>query len=153
MPTALAEPHLPSRQEIEAAKAAVEQLRDLHPGQGPAALQLRATEDGAEAIVNLPRAAFDLLVDMLSQLANGHAVTVVPVHAELTTQQAADLLNVSRPHLISLLEQGKIPYHRVGNHRRVRFQELMQYRRSRLHESKEALSELAAEAQRLKLGY
>lgn len=116
-------------------------------------MQLHATDDGAKAVVNLPRAAFDLLIDMLSQLASGHAVTVVPVHAELTTQQAADLLNVSRPFLVSLLEQGRIPFHRVGNHRRVRFQDLMDYRRRQTRESKAALADLADEAQRLKLGY
>lgn len=149
----MTEPRLPSRQEIEAARSALRRLRDLHPGVGAAAVQLHATDDGAKAVVNLPRAAFDLLIDMLSQLASGHAVTVVPVHAELTTQQAADLLNVSRPFLVSLLEQGKIPFHRVGNHRRVRFQDLMEYRRLQTRESKSALADLANEAQRLKLGY
>lgn len=152
MPT-LSDPRLPNRQDIKAAKAAVQQLRNLYPGPGPAALQLRAAEDGTEAVVTLPRAACDLLIDMLSQLASGHAVTVVPVHAELTTQQAADLLNVSRPFLVSLLEQGKIKFHRVGNHRRVRFQDLMQYRRARMQQSQAALTELTADAERLKLGY
>jgi excisionase family DNA binding protein len=90
---------------------------------------------------------------MLSQLASGHAVTIVPVHAELTTQQAADLLNVSRPFLISLLEQGKIAFRRVGNHRRVRFEDVIQYRRAQQQESKAAMVDLAAEAQRLNLGY
>lgn len=149
----LTEPRLPSTPEVDAARAALEQLRDLHPGSAPASIQLRASEDGAEAVVNLPRAAFDLLIDMLSQLASGHAVTVVPVHAELTTQQAADLLNVSRPFLISLLESGQVPFHRVGNHRRVRFQDLMQYRRQQVADSKVAMTALAAEAERLKLGY
>lgn len=152
MPT-LHEPRLPSVADIEVARAAVAQLRDLQLGEGRTLVQLRAVEDGTEAIVNLPKAALDLLVDMLSQLASGHAVTIVPVHAELTTQQAADLLNVSRPFLISLLESGKISYHRVGNHRRIRFQDLMDYRRTQLQDSKAAMADLAADAQRLRLGY
>jgi excisionase family DNA binding protein len=149
----LTEPRLPSLPEIEAARTAVEQLRDLHLVEGRTTVPLRAMEDSAEAVVELPRAAFDLLLDMLSQLASGHAVTIVPVHAELTTQQAADLLNVSRPFLISLLEQGKIAFRRVGNHRRIRFDDLIQYRRTQQQESKAAMADLAAEAQRLNLGY
>ena len=152
MPT-LHEPRLPSVADIEVARTAVAQLRDLQLGDGQTSVQLRAVEDGTEAIVNLPKAALDLLVDMLSQLASGHAVTIVPVHAELTTQQAADMLNVSRPFLISLLESGKIGFHRVGNHRRIRFQDLMEYRRTQLQESKAAMADLAADAQRLRLGY
>lgn len=152
MPT-LHEPRLPSVADIEVARTAVAQLRDMQLGDGQTSVQLRAVEDGTEAIVNLPKAALDLLVDMLSQLASGHAVTIVPVHAELTTQRAADMLNVSRPFLISLLESGKIGFHRVGNHRRIRFQDLMEYRRTQLQESKAAMADLAADAQRLRLGY
>ena len=152
MPT-LHEPHLPSVADLEVARTAVAQLRGMQLGDGQTSAQLRAVEDGTEAIVNLPKAALDLLVDMLSQLASGHAVTIVPVHAELTTQQAADMLNVSRPFLISLLESGKIGFHRVGNHRRIRFQDLMEYRRTQLQESKAAMADLAADAQRLRLGY
>ena len=152
MPT-LHEPRLPSVADIEVARTAVAQLRDMQLGDGQTSVQLRAVEDGTEAIVNLPKAALDLLVDMLSQLASGHAVTIVPVHAELTTQQAADMLNVSRPFLISLLESGRIGFHRVGNHRRIRFQDLMEYRRTQLQESKAAMADLAADAQRLRLGY
>lgn len=149
----MTEPRLPSETEIQEAQLALRRLRDLHPGDGLTALQLHAEEDGSEATVSLPKPAFDLLMDILSQLASGHAVTIVPVHAQLTTQQAADLLNVSRPYLITLLEQGMIQFTRVGNHRRIRFQDLMEYRRKQMQESKAAMEDLAAEAQRLKLGY
>ena len=77
--------------------------------------------------IELPTSALRLLVDILAELAAGNAVRVVPVHAELTTQEAADLLNVSRPHFIKLLETQALPYHRTGKHRRIRFDDLRKF--------------------------
>jgi excisionase family DNA binding protein len=108
-------------------------------------------ENAPDQPVVLPAGAVHLLGVLLTELAKGNAVTVMPHHAELTTQEAADLLNVSRPHLIALLESGKLPYHRVGTHRRVRFADLMTYKRARDTESEAALSELAALSQELDL--
>ncbi|MCA8221182.1 helix-turn-helix domain-containing protein [Burkholderia sp. BC1] len=103
--------------------------------------------------VELPTSALRLLVDILAELADGNAVKVVPVHAELTTQEAADLLNVSRPHLIKLLESNALPYHRTGKHRRVRFSDLMRYKAERDQESADAMEELSKQAQDLRMGY
>jgi excisionase family DNA binding protein len=103
--------------------------------------------------IELPTSALRLLVDILAELAEGNAVRVVPVHAELTTQEGADLLNVSRPHLIKLLESQALPYHKTGKHRRIRYDDLMQFKAARDAESERAMEELAKQAQDLNLGY
>ena len=103
--------------------------------------------------VELPTSALRLLVDILAELADGNAVKVVPIHAELTTQEAADMLNVSRPHLVKLLERGALPFHKAGKHRRVRFADLMTFKAERDRASEQAMEELARQAQELRLGY
>lgn len=103
--------------------------------------------------VELPTTALRLLVEILAELAAGNAVQVVPVHAELTTQEAADMLNVSRPHLIKLLESGELPFHKTGKHRRVRFADLMAYKTQRSLDSEQAMAELAEQAQQQRMSH
>lgn len=103
--------------------------------------------------VTIPREAFNLFIRILAEMANGNSITIVPITAELTTQQAADILNVSRPFLIGLLEAAKIPFRMVGTRRRIRFADLLEYQRKEQAEAKEMLDELAAEAEKHKLGY
>ncbi|WP_255955939.1 helix-turn-helix domain-containing protein [Streptomyces odontomachi] len=100
-------------------------------------------ETGAtdEALV-LPRPVAEMFASILAALAHGQGVQIMPVDAELTTQQAADLLNVSRPYLIGLLESGEIPFRLVGRHRRIRFADLRQYLRQEEARRKDAADEL-----------
>jgi excisionase family DNA binding protein len=110
-------------------------------------------EDKASEPVEVPETAFRLFVEILNQMAQGNAMTLVPTHHELTTQQAADLLRVSRPYFVKLLETGAIQHHRVGSRRRVKFEHLMAYMEKVDAESLEALGQLAAQAQELGMGY
>ena len=110
-------------------------------------------ENEPEESISIPVAAFRLLNSILTEMAKGNAVTLIPVHAELTTQQAADILNVSRPFLIEQLEKGVIPYRKVGTHRRVMFKDLMEYKQTMDHNRLKALEELSVIDQELGLGY
>jgi excisionase family DNA binding protein len=123
----------------ETSRVLVSRLRNADP------VQLRIADDPSpEGTVKLPASAARLLLRILEEMARGNAVTIMPVRAELTTQEAADMLNISRPSLIQLLEDGKIEYRRVGTHRRVRFEGLMQYKRRADAARRAALAELAA---------
>lgn len=118
-------------------------------------IELKVVEEdnNSEEKVVIPAVAFHLLVDILSQMAQGNAVTLIPIHAELTTQEAADILNVSRPFLIKLIETGEIICRKVGRHRRIRFEDLMSYKQQTDSDRLRALDELAAQAQELNMGY
>lgn len=110
-------------------------------------------DKGAAHQVRVPASALRLLVDVLTEIGEGNAVSIVPIHAELTTQDAADLLNVSRPFLVQLLESGQIPFHKIGTHRRVRYQDVITYKERADMARKQALEALTAQAQTLKMGY
>jgi len=103
--------------------------------------------------ISIPVAAFRLLKDILAEMARGNAVALIPVQAELTTRQAADLLNVSRPFLIEQLEKGLIPYRKVGTHRRILFSDVQSYKQKMDHSRLAVLEELSAIDQKLGLGY
>lgn len=104
-------------------------------------------------IITLPTGVLQLLMHILSQMAHGNAVSIIPVHSELTTQQAADLLNVSRPFLVTLLEEGKIPFRRVGSKRRVLAKDILHYKQNIDKKRLDVLAELANEAQKHNMGY
>jgi excisionase family DNA binding protein len=145
---------IPTPEAAREAETALRQLAPLAPrGRSKRAVRVRAEGSAPERAVTVPRQAFELFLEILGQMANGNAVTIVPVKAELTTQQAADLLNVSRPYLIGLLDRGELPFRRVGAHRRIAASDLFAYKRRDEAKRAEAMAELAAEAQRLGLGY
>jgi len=117
-------------------------------------LRVRIQEDSADSeIVVIPAAAFRLLNDVLTQMAQGNSVMLIPVNAELTTQQAADLLNVSRPYLVELLEKQAIPHRKVGTHRRILAHDVMNFKQAIDEKRLKTLDELAKQAQELNLGY
>jgi len=144
----LAEP-LPPPTEADA-RLARESSRKLSP---LAKHILRVRIEGTNELVELPPGAVRLLVELLGEMAAGHAVTLIPIHAELTSQQAADLLGVSRPFLIEQLDKKAIPFRKVGTHRRIRFGDIQAYKQRMDAGRRQALDELTAEAQRLDLGY
>lgn len=117
-----------------------------------ASVRLRLEDDDAEPVV-VPASAVRLFLHLLAEMSQGNAVTLIPTHAELTTQQAADLLNVSRPYVVKLLDEGKMPFRTVGKFRRVRFDDLMAYKRKDDEMRVKALEELSALDQELGLGY
>jgi excisionase family DNA binding protein len=142
----------PGETEATLARETSRRLATLLGEQSEYRIQLLKNGHPGETLA-VPAAAMHLLVHILSEMANGNAVAVIPVHAELSTQQAADLLNVSRPFLVRLLEDGEIPFHKVGSHRRVRFSDLMDYKNRIDAQRLKALDELAEQSQRLDMGY
>lgn len=146
--------NLPTPEVTEEAKAALRAFSALPRRRTRSrTVQVRSDGEGRPISAIVPREAFELFLEILGQMANGNAVTIVPVHAELTTQQAADLLNVSRPFLVALLDEGKIPSRKVGSHRRVKASDLVDYQRRDEAERKKVLDELTAEAEKHGLGY
>lgn len=147
------EPRIPSDSEVELARHSSRVLAGLSLKKTKTIDISLETGNHHQSSVTLPLSAFKLLVTILAQMAEGNAVTLIPVHAELTTQEAADLLNVSRPFLIRLLEEKKIPFRKVGTRRRVLFQDIMDYKAKIDAARRKTLDELANEAQELDMGY
>jgi excisionase family DNA binding protein len=140
---------MPSQQDAHLAMETVRKLAAR--SQGDKHVEVRLLNDGEQPAetVQLPASAVRLLINILDQMAQGNAVTLMPIHAELTTVQAAEVLNVSRPHLIKLLEEGKISYHRVGTHRRIRAEDALAFKREKMVNRQQTLDQLAALDQQL----
>ena len=139
---------LPSKKDAELATESSRVLSALGQGNGEFKVHL---EGGQELV--LPSAVKTLLILLLTEMSRGNAVRIIPIHAELTTQEAAEFLNVSRPHVIKLLERGEIKFHMTGTHRRIRFEDLAEFRKRKESERDEAMNQLASQAQDLGMGY
>jgi excisionase family DNA binding protein len=142
--------HEPHGEESQLAREALVRLRRALADHSPEDDPVHLTLDEGQDTVTVPRIAVDLLVQVLAKLAAGQGVTLVPAHAELTTQQAADLLNVSRPYLIKLLEGDEIEYRTVGTHRRIKASSLMDYKARDDAKRRKAADELAAMTRELR---
>ncbi len=141
----------PTKADAAIAKESGQKLA-AHLGKAPARpLELKIGGTSEELV--LPRSVVRVLVSLLNEMGKGHAVTLTPLRAELTTQQAADLLNVSRPYLVKLLDEATIPSRKVGSHRRVQLQDLLAYKQDFLARRQGSLEELAALGQKLGMGY
>lgn len=147
------ETHTPTEEEATLAQASSRVLASYVQNKEASRTIKVMRNDNTDESVVVPAEAFRLFVDILAQMANGNAVTLIPIHAELTTQEAADILNVSRPYLVGLLESGEIPYRKVGKRRRVLTQDLINYKNKIDNERMQVLEELTAQAQELNMGY
>ena len=144
-------PVVPSLADIKLAKESTKKIAELNT---------KGTEHVAKLVIGKQRMEIKLshsmliaLTEMLKEMAAGKAVMLIPVDAELTTQEAADLLNVSRPYFVKLLDDGKIPCRTVGRYRRVRYEDLMKYQQLADAKRQTAMDKLVAQAQELGLGY
>lgn len=141
----------PGEVDAEVAERAARRIRDYLASHPDDDLIEALDEVGdADALV-IPRPTAILFAQILGALADGKGVQIVPKQMELTTQQAANLLNVSRPYLITLLESGKIPFRKVGRHRRVTVEALMAYQRRDDAERRAVADELTALSEELDL--
>ena len=144
----------PTADDIQLAREAGRRLTQLLAAQPEMSLRVQIEQENQPGeSITIPVAAYQLLNGILNEMAQGNAVTLIPMHAELTTQQAARILNVSRPFLIEQLEKGVIPYRMVGTHRRVMFKDLTEYKQTMDRNRLNALEELSAIDQELGLGY
>ena len=144
---------IPSANEVALARDSSRSLAQTLPRKSSQVKIRVLTEGQMGTDIVIPMSALRLLVNLLTEMAQGNAVTILPMHAELTTQQAADLLNISRPFFIKLLNDKKIPFKNVGRHRRVAARDVMVFKSAQEQSSENARDILASEAQKLKLGY
>lgn len=147
---------LVNKEEVELAKAAQRCIVSALDNWN--AVNIAIVEGGVEKLDNspllrLPPKVLRLIADLLGLLAEGKAVSVVPRDLDVTTQEAAMFLNVSRPYLVRLLEEGKIRFHKVGSHRRIRFDDIVHYKEERTRKSNDALQALADQAQEIGMDY
>lgn len=149
------EPLLPQKRDISLADAASVLMSSFLSTGSKTEIKFSLKHSNEQETIEffLTPTVVELIFKTLVHIAKGDAVTIVPYHAELTTQEAADFLQVSRPYLIQLLENGKIPFRKVGRHRRVLFEDLLKHKEQSRAKSQKLREELTQESQDLDLGY
>jgi len=151
---ALTHPHrhsAPTAQDASLARVSGQRLSRYARRRKPLLLKVMGT--GQEQPIELPGGAVALLLDILETMAAGRGVAIIPENAELTTVEAAGILNVSRPYLIKLLDEKVIPHRLVGKHRRILIDDLMAYKQAIDAERENVLAQLTADAQENDMGY
>lgn len=141
----------PTDQEVEEAKLSSRTL-SKYADADRVQLSIKGSNNESDELV-LPGHALQLLLDVLSEMSRGNAISIMHIHAELSTQDAANILNVSRPFLVGLLEKGDIDFHKVGTHRRVLAKDIIEYKQQIDAERMTALDKLTEESQKLGMGY
>jgi excisionase family DNA binding protein len=131
-------------------RPALIKLEDLFDHLEPESTSFQLVSNSGAAI-DIPTPVFNLMHQMVHELLQGNSVTIVPIHKELTTQEAADILNVSRQYLVELLDTQVIPHTKVGTHRRIRFGDLMNYKNDRDAKRQQGLSRMTKKSQQLGL--
>lgn len=139
----------PSKKEQEVAMASYDALEEMLKKLDDEVTEIEIEE--TEERLKIPLSALHFLAEILRVTSEGMPVSIVPVATELTTQKAADILGCSRPHLVKLLEEGKIPYTKVGKHRRVQFSHVMEYKKKQKEEQMQLLIEIMQDDEELGL--
>ena len=143
--------HLPTAAEIQQAKISSRTL-SKYADADRVQLSLRGSNGETDELL-LPGHVLQILLDVLSEMSRGNAISLIPHHQEVSTQEAANLLNVSRPFLVSLLEKGEMPFRKVGSHRRILLTDVLAYRDKTGQLRSQALDELTALSQEQDMGY
>ena len=145
-------PVVPSNKEAVVAEKSRRILSNYLKSNKKPALQL-ISKGKENTSVELPPKVLQLLIDILAQMGAGNAISLIPIHAELTTQEAADLLNVSRPYLVLLLKEGKIPYRKVGTKRRILAKDVIKFKADISKKRYKVLEKLSQMGQEMNMGY
>ncbi|CAK0740370.1 DNA-binding protein [Gammaproteobacteria bacterium] len=143
--------HIPTPQDIEEARDSSRTL-SKYAHANRVRMSLRASNGESDDLI-LPGHVLQILLGVLAEMAKGNAINLIPIHQEISTQEAADLLNVSRPFLVGLLEKGEMPFRKVGSHRRIFFKDVLDYKERIDAQRNQALNELTALSQEEQMGY
>lgn len=144
-------PVRPSEDDVRVARRSAPMLQRMLKRKS--AVSLTVEQDDQATDLEIPPVVLQMIGMILGELAEGRGVALAAIDREVSTGRAAEILNVSRPHLVKILESGKIPFRKVGSHRRIRLEDVMEYKARQDAETDRAFDELVAQAQELGLGY